>query len=249
VAIDNARLYEAENSAIEQLRAALQRLVQTERLAALGEMSAKIAHEVNNPLGIIQNYILLIKRLSRDQAEIIEYTSILSQEITRIARIVGQLQEFQRPARMEMEAVDVKQVLAQTLGLTERQLKSSGVTVVREFEYGTFTVNGSGDSLKQVFLNIIINARSAMESGGTLTVRVVRRDDDMVIDFCDTGPGIPPAIVSRIFEPFFTTKGDKGTGLGLSVCHGIIKSHRGSITYKDGNPGGCFEIVLPLLPE
>ena len=150
---------------------------------------------------------------------------------------------------MELEEVDIKKVLEETLSLTERQLKSSGVTIERKWEYGTYTVNGSADSLKQVFLNIIINARSAMDGGGHLTVSLGHRDNDVVIGFCDTGPGIPPELVSRIFEPFFTTKGDQGTGLGLSVCHGIIKSYRGSITYKDNNEGSCFEITLPLLPD
>jgi signal transduction histidine kinase len=247
VAIENARLYEAERTAIEQLRAAQQQLVQTERLAALGEMSAKIAHEVNNPLGIIKNYIHLLKRMSGGKQEVDEYTEILSQEIDRIANIVGQLREFQRPVRMELEEVDVRRVLDDTLVLTERQLRSEHIKVERKWERGPYTVNGSADALRQVFLNIIINARSAMEGGGTLTVSMERRDDQIVILFCDTGPGIPPSIVPKIFEPFFTTKGDKGTGLGLSVCHGIIKSHHGSIRYKDGGPGGCFEIVLPLL--
>jgi signal transduction histidine kinase len=247
VAIENARLYEAERTAIEQLRAAQQQLVQTERLAALGEMSAKIAHEVNNPLGIIKNYIQLLKRMGGGKQEIDDYTEILSQEIDRIANIVGQLREFQRPIRMELEEVDVRRILDDTLVLTERQLRSEGIKVERKWERGSYTVNGSADALKQVFLNIIINARSAMEGGGTLTVCVDRLDDQVVILFCDTGPGIPPNIVPKIFEPFFTTKGDKGTGLGLSVCHGIIKSHQGSIRYKDGGPGGCFEVVIPLL--
>jgi signal transduction histidine kinase len=247
VAIENARLYEAERTAIEQLRAAQQQLVQSERLAALGEMSAKIAHEVNNPLGIIKNYIQLLKRMSGGKQEVDEYAEILSQEIDRIANIVGQLREFQRPIRMELEEVDVRKVLDDTLVLTERQLRSEHIKVERKWERGPWTVNGSGDALRQVFLNIIINARSAMEGGGVLTVSLIRQEDQVVILFCDTGQGIPADIIPKIFEPFFTTKGDKGTGLGLSVCHGIIKSHHGSIRYKDGGPGGCFEIVLPLL--
>ncbi len=247
VAIENARLYEAEKLAIEQLRAAQQQLVQTERLAALGEMSAKIAHEVNNPLGIIKNYVLLLKREGKGRKAIEEYSEIVSQEIDRIANIVGQMREFQRPVTMEFNPVNVREVLENTLELTERQLKSSSIIVVRRFEDTNRRVNGNGDSLKQVFLNLIVNSRTAMESGGNLIIDLKRCDDKLQILFRDTGDGIPPDIVPRIFEPFFTTKGDKGTGLGLSVCHGIIRSHGGSISYKDSDPGGYFEILLPLL--
>ncbi len=249
VAIENARLYEAERQAIQQLRAAQQQLVQTERLAALGEMSAKIAHEVNNPLGIIKNYILLLKRAGEQNKEIREYAEIVGQEIDRIANIVRQLREFQRPARMEQGPVDIRQVLEEVLKLMERQLKSDHIVVVRQFEEESFIVNGSGDGLKQVFFNLIINARAAMEGGGTLTVSMQRQNGDLLMKFADTGPGIPADVVPHIFEPFFTTKGEHGSGLGLSVCYGIINSHKGSITYRNLKTGGCFDIVLPLREE
>lgn len=247
VAIENARLYEAEKTAMHQLREAQEKLVQTERLAALGEMSAKIAHEVNNPLGIIKNYLHLLRRVVDDPTQISEYTAIVKDEIDRIADIVAQLREFQRPATMEMRPVDVRDVADQTIRLTERQLQSSSITIERHYDRGPYLVLGRADSLKQVFLNLIINARSAMGAGGKLTIEMAPTKTELVISVMDTGPGIPPDVVPRIFEPFFTTKGEKGTGLGLSVCHGIIKAHKGSIEYKDSNSGGCFEIRLPLI--
>jgi two-component system NtrC family sensor kinase len=249
VAIENARLYEAEKSAIQQLRAAQQQLVQSERLAALGEMSAKIAHEVNNPLGIIKNYILLLQRAGAAGADAKEYTEIVGQEIDRIASIVRQLREYQRPVRVQPEPVDVRKIMEDTLRLMERQLQTEEISLVREFDEGEFIIEGCADSVKQVFLNLIINARAEMDDGGTLTISMKRRGKDLVVQIRDTGRGIPAEIIPRIFEPFFTTKGDKGTGLGLSVCYGIINSLSGSITYENREVGGCFEIALPLVDE
>jgi len=247
VAIENARLYEGEKAANEQLWAAQQQLVQAERLATLGEMSAKIAHEVNNPLGIIKNYLLLLKRAAADPQKSHEYVEIVSQEIDRIARIVDELRKFHRPSGVEFTFLDVREVLEAILALTSRQLQASGIEVVRHIPHDQLTVNGNSDHLRQVFLNLILNARAAMEKGGRLTVELQRQDTRVLIRFVDTGPGIDEEIVPKIFEPFFTTKGESGSGLGLSICQGIIKSHKGSITFRNASPGGCFEIVLPLV--
>ncbi len=246
VAIENARLYEGEKAANVQLWAAQRQLVQAERLATLGEMSAKIAHEVNNPLGIIKNYLLLLKRSSDDPTKIHHYADIAGQEIDRIARIVDELRRFNRPSGVEYSIVDVREVLDATLSLTARQLTASGIAVLRRYTEEHILVKGNSDHLRQVFLNLILNARAAMEKGGHLTIELLCQDEQVHIRFADTGPGIPDEIVPRIFESFFTTKGDHGSGLGLSICQGIIKSHKGSITYRNASPGGCFEIALPL---
>jgi signal transduction histidine kinase len=246
VAIENARLYEAEKSANEQLWAAQQQLVQAERLAALGEMSAKVAHEVNNPLGIIKNYLLLMKRSRDDTERVNEYAGIVSQEIDRIALIVDELRKFHRPSRMEFSKVDIREVLESTLGLAARQLQGSGIEIERRITRERLFITGNTDHLRQVFLNLILNARSAMEKGGRLTVVLERRPGQVFIRFHDTGSGIPPDVVPHIFEPFFTTKGEHGSGLGLSICDGIIKSHKGSITFNSEAGGGCFDILLPL---
>lgn len=246
VAIENARLYEAEKAANEQLWEAQRQLVQSERMAALGEMSAKIAHEVNNPLGIIKNYLLLMSRAGKDNSTVLEYTDIVSQEIDRIAAIVRELREFQRPLRSEMQPVDIRQVLEGTLSLLERQFQASHIEVIREFVDGDLLVKGSGDSLKQVFLNLMLNARAAMQDGGRMTIKMFRESGKLHLSFLDTGGGIKEEIIPMIFEPFFTTKGDSGSGLGLSICQGIIKSHKGSITFRNVGAGGCFDITLPL---
>jgi len=249
VAIENARLYEAEKSANEQLWAAQQQLVQAERMAALGEMSAKIAHEVNNPLGIIKNYLLLLKR-AEGKAEVVEkYVDIVNQEIDRIAVIVEDLRQFQRPNRVEFSAINLRDALDTTLTLVARQLGTAGIELVREYGDDELWIKGNTDHLRQVCLNIILNAGEAMADGGVLTVEMHRLDNQAVITFLDTGPGIPDEVIPRIFEPFFTTRGSEGSGLGLSVCDGIMKSHKGSINYRNSDAGGCFEIHLPLIKK
>lgn len=248
VAIENTRLYEAEKLASQQLRAAQEQLVHSERLAALGEMSAKVAHEINNPLGIIKNYLLLVRKATGDTKEAKEYTEILSQEIERIARIVKELLDFHRPKGLDFQPTDVARILSDVLVLMERQFESKRIRVEKRFVPDCPKVLASPESLKQVFLNIIINASDVMSKGGTFEVSVRCEGKKLLLSFSDSGPGIPPEIIPRIFEPFFTTKAPgKGTGLGLSVCYGIIKQHDGSIRYRNTDNGGCFEVELPTI--
>jgi len=246
VAIENARLYESERRATEQLRAAQQQLVQTERLAALGDMSAKIAHEINNPLGIIKNYLLLLDRSRGIDAAGTKYVSVVRDEINRIAGIVKELLDFHRPQEIPATPVDIQRLIDNVLDLMQRQLESASISVVRRFLAAGPIVIGNAEQLKQVFLNLIINARDALTGGGELSISVTASEGTVSIQVCDTGPGVPPELVERIFEPFFTTKEPgKGTGLGLSVCYGIIRKHGWSILFRNTEHGGCFEITLP----
>jgi len=246
VAIENARLYSSEKMAIRQLREAQEQLVQTERAAALGEMSAKVAHEINNPLNIISNYLQLIRRAIPHNVEATGYVDIVSEEIDRIAGIVRQLLDFHRLGKEELVPVDVCELTNSVMKLVERQLAADNIELVRKFPADCPSVCGVPENLKQVFLNLIINAVDFMPDGGRLTVTISDIGQALRVDFSDTGPGIAPDLIPRIFEPFFTTKDPgKGTGLGLSVCYGIIKRHGGSITFKNTDEGGCFQIELP----
>ncbi|MFH1688480.1 MAG: ATP-binding protein [bacterium] len=250
VAIENARLYESERMAARQLQAAQQQLVQTERVAALGEMSAKVAHEINNPLGIIKNYLQLLRRTVGRQPEAQNYTDVVGQEIDRIARIVRQLLDFYRPQPPELDPVNVVSVIKDVLTLMSHPMASSGVEVVADFKPDLPLINGSAENLKQVFLNILINAGDVMPHGGRLGVEAQEIDRRLRIRITDTGPGIKAELIPRIFEPFFTTKElGRGTGLGLSVCYGIINRHGGTITYNNTDSGGCFTIELPVPHE
>ena len=229
------------------MRAAQQQLINTERLAALGEMSARVAHEINNPLGIIKNYLLLLHRTIGRNIEASNYADIVSQEIDRIARIVRQLLDFYQPVRDDLESVNIVLILEEVLELMDRQFKKLNIELIRNFPTDCSSFEGSPENIRQVILNIIINACDAMPDGGKIEIEMQTYPDNLSIRFCDTGPGIPVEIIPRIFEPFFTTKQPgKGTGLGLSVCYGIIKRHKGSITYTNTKVGGCFEIKLPF---
>ena len=246
VAIENARLYAAEKMAARQLREAQEQLVQTERVAALGEMSAKVAHEINNPLGIIKNYLQLIRRAESYNVEVTSYVDVVSEEIDRIAGIVRQLLDFHRPRGLKFVPVDVCRLVERVLQLMDRKLLSSNIELVKDIRCECPMVSGVPENLKQVFLNIIINAVDVMPDGGRFKVAIRTSPRNVQITFCDSGPGIESELIPRIFEPFFTTKEPgKGTGLGLSVCYGIIKKHRGSITFRNTEVGGCFQIDLP----
>jgi signal transduction histidine kinase len=250
VAIVNAHLYQSEKEALLELRSAQKRLIESERLAALGRLAASIAHEVNNPLGIIKNYLTIISKSPGATADIKGNVTILTEEVDRIARIVRQLLDFYRPTLERQVELDVIEVLDSTLELTSQKLLSMGIEIERKYQKGDIKVNGSPNKLKQVFLNLILNARDVMPNGGKLIVSAERHDGFAEIGLSDTGTGISPDELPRVFEPFFTTKKESGTGLGLAVCHGIIASHNGTISALN-NPGGgaTFLIKLPLLTK
>jgi signal transduction histidine kinase len=247
VAIENTRLYESEREATRQLRLTQEQLLHTERLAALGEMSAKVAHEINNPLGIIKNYLQLITRAIGRNIEATGYVTIVGEEINRIAGIVRELLDFHRPRGLEFRPTNLPELVDSVLALMERQIKSRGVEVLRDFPARCPEVMAAPEGLKQVFINIIINACDAMSGGGKLSIAVKSSDKLLRTTFSDSGPGISPELIPRIFEPFFTTKDPgKGTGLGLSVCYGIVNKHGGTITFHNTDRGGCFTIDLPV---
>jgi signal transduction histidine kinase len=246
VAMENARLYEAEKRAIAELQSTQEQLVHTERLAALGEMSAKIAHEINNPLGIIKNYLMLIGKARQDTAQSHKYLEIVGSEIERITGIVRELLHFHKPQSIDFQKINVLNVLENVLAFLNPQLERSNIKLEKRFAPDCPEVEASAEGLKQVFINVILNAVDAMPDGGTIEVIASKHQGDLRIQIKDNGPGVSDEMLPRIFEPFFTTKEEgKGTGLGLSVCYGIIKKHQGVIDFKNLESGGCIEIILP----
>ncbi len=250
VAIVNAHLYQSEKEALLELRSAQKRLIESERLAALGRLAASIAHEVNNPLGIIKNYLTIISKSATASTDIKNEVAVVSEEVDRIARIVRQLLDFYRPTLERQTELDIIEVLDSTLELTTQKLLRQGVEIEKRYDPVHLKITGSSSKLKQVFLNLILNARDAMPKGGKLIVSAHRRHGFAEIEFSDTGTGISPEELPRIFEPFFTTKKESGTGLGLAVCHGIIVSHNGTIAALNNSEGGAtFSIKLPLMAK
>nr|MBN2277550.1 PAS domain S-box protein [candidate division Zixibacteria bacterium] len=250
VSIENARLYESEKEALEKLQQTQRLLIQSERLAVLGELSAKIAHEVNNPLGIIKNYLNLINQQAEGNPKIDEYLSIVQQEIDRITMIVRQLLNINRPMLIKFVRTDVGKTIREVLNLMRRQLEQSSTKVTLDIPDSMPEIAAWPDGLKQVFMNLIINACDAMNQGGEIEIGIHSREHTIQINFQDTGPGIDPKHIPHIFEPFYSTKeAGVGTGLGLSVCHRIVRNHNGTIEFNNNPRGGCFKIDLPIDQE
>jgi polar amino acid transport system substrate-binding protein len=223
-------------------------LIQSEKLAAIGQLAAGIAHELRNPLGIIMNALYdLSEILPLDNPEVREDLQIAKDEIVRAQEIITNLLEFSRDSGAEMEEVNLNDLLRKTLQLMRKYLQTHNVKVVTAFgKVGTCLANQN--ALRQVFLNLITNAVQAMPQGGELRLRTQRKADRTVlIEFIDTGVGIPEHHLKSIFNPFFTTKEPgQGTGLGLSVVHSVIKRYQGNITVQSKPKiGTTFLIELP----
>ena len=205
---------------------------------------------MNNPLAIIKNYLAIIERLSGENIDIKSNVRIVHEEVNHIAGIVRQLLDFYRPTLEIKTEVDLCEILKSTLDLIRGKLSEGSVNVIQDLKDPGCVITGSSDKLKQVFLNIILNARDAMPEGGDLIIIQERQDGFVNIEFTDTGTGIEDEDLPHIFEPFYTTGKERGTGLGLSVCYGIIRSHDGAITARRNEYGGAtFSIKLPLTAQ
>lgn len=223
-------------------------LIQSEKMAAIGQLAAGIAHEIRNPLGIIMNALYdLSEIVDTTNPEVHEDLQIVKEEISRAQDIIKNLLEFSRESGAEMEEVNLNDLLRKTLQLMGKYLQTNGVKVTTAFgKVGVCTANQN--ALRQVFLNLITNAVQAMPRGGVLRV-CTQRDADrrVLIEFSDTGVGIAEEHLHRVFDPFFTTKEPgQGTGLGLSVVHSVIKRYQGNITVRSKvGAGAAFLIELP----
>jgi PAS domain S-box-containing protein len=223
-------------------------LVQADKLSSIGLLAAGVAHEVNTPLAVISTYAqLLAKQISGDEQKS-KLLDKIAKQTFRASEIVNSLLSFSRVAPTEFVEVDVNRVIQDTLGLVEHQLQKSAIQVTLNLEPALPPVKGNAGKLQQVFLNLLLNARDAMESGGTLAI-VSRSEDGFArIDVTDSGLGISAEHLARIYDPFFTTKAArKGTGLGLAVTYGIVREHGGNIEV-DSRPGAGsrFQVELPL---
>ncbi|HBY60078.1 MAG TPA: histidine kinase [Solibacterales bacterium] len=225
------------------------RLVQADKLSSIGLLAAGVAHEVNTPLAVISTYAqMLAKQVSNDEqkARMLEK---IAKSTFRASEIVNGLLNFSRTSSTDFEELDLNKVLRETVALVEHQLQKARVEVRFELEDRLPPVKGNNGKLQQVFLNLILNARDAMEGGGLLRIRSRAVDGLAQIDITDNGAGIPPELMTRIFDPFFTTKvAKKGTGLGLSVSYGIVQEHGGTIEVRSQQGlGATFHLAFPLV--
>ena len=235
---------------IAQLQASEENLEKADKLASLGQLSAGVAHEINNPLGLILGYTqLLLKGKSKGRQQV-EDLKTIEKHTRHCKRIVQALLNFARKTETKRAAVDINQTIKEVLTIMRHQLELEGLRIGTSFDEGLPAVQGDSEKLKQVFMNLILNARQAISGPGEITVssRYLAPEQKAVIQIHDTGSGIAPEFINKVFDPFFTTKPTgQGTGLGLSLSYGIVKEHDGDLLVtSDPGEGSTFTVVLPL---
>ena len=225
-----------------------EQLLQSEKLAAMGRLTSQIAHELNNPLYGIMNTLELLKTEVAPNNKRRKLLDMALSEIIRLSDLLRKMLSFSKPDQEERQPVDINSVLDEILLLHEKIFKENDINIVPTFAEGLGLVYASKNQLRQVFLNMVTNARDAMPEGGTLAVVTGGDTDKVYVEIVDTGTGIREKNLDKIFDSFFTTKREiKGVGLGLSVCYGFIKDHGGDIEVNSQvGEGTTFTISLPV---
>jgi two-component system NtrC family sensor kinase len=242
-----------------QLKVAQRKLVQSDRLATLGQLAASVAHEINNPVSGVLNLSMLLERLMANgtyppgrEAEFRKYLSLISIETARVGRIVSDLLAFSRRSKPQRAPADLNKLVHTTMGLADHKLKLISAEVVLDLQEDLPLVECDSSQIQQVILNLVLNGAQAMQptGGGKLTIRtrLIPKDETVELSVQDTGEGIAPENLSKIFDPFFTTKAEgKGVGLGLAVLYGIVKAHEGEVeVVSHRKEGTTFTVTLPL---
>lgn len=240
----------ALTAANEELRQMQEQLVRTERLAAIGQLAAGISHEIDNPVGIILGYAeLLLEDLPVGDPRREDVSAII-EECRRCKRITGGLLGFARTAKTQVELFDLEALIAQTLASLRPQKLFRDIVLEFRRASEPLTLVADADQVRQVLVNLLLNAAQAMAGRGCIRVRALAADP-LVVEVEDDGPGIPPELLERIFEPFFSTKSrGEGTGLGLSVCRKLVEAHGGTlVALPDRAAGACFRLTLPARGE
>ena len=242
-----------------QLQVAQRKLIQSDRLATLGQLAASVAHEINNPISGVLNLSMLLERLmgkgeypAGREAEFRKYLSLISIETARVGRIVSDLLAFSRRSKPQRAPADLNKLVRTTIGLADHKLKLISAEIALDLQDNLPLVECDSSQIQQVILNLVLNGAQAMQpcGGGKLTIRtrVLADEGDVELSVQDTGEGIAPENLSKIFDPFFTTKAEgKGVGLGLAVLYGIVKAHEGEVEVtSQRNVGTTFTVTLPL---
>lgn len=246
----------------KQLQIAHQKLLQSDRLASLGQLSASVAHEINNPLSGVLNLSKLMQRILTDDgvpaSRVQEFRRYLSQvinETARVGRIVSDLLAFSRRSKPQSKRTDLNEIVRNTISLLSHKLKLSNVEVEENLAPDLPAVRCDSSQMQQVVINLVMNGAEATQprSQGKVIVRTSARPEEKiaVLEVEDNGEGIPPEFLSKIFDPFFTTKGEgKGVGLGLSVVYGIVEAHGGELEVNSSlGKGTVFTVTLPLAAD
>lgn len=243
-----------------------QQLLHASKMATLGEMATGIAHELNQPLTVINTASSFLMKKMKQKEEgkgdpLFTMSQKINKNVSRAAKIINHMREFARKSDMRLEKVQVNEVLEKTFEMFSQQFKIREIDVLWEIEEELPVIMADPDRLEQVFVNLLINARDAVEDRfekdraapkgekgeKKITLRTGVEDNFVVVRVCDTGSGIPENILDKVFEPFFTTKEvGKGTGIGLSITYGIVKDFNGDIRAENLDEGACFIIEFPI---
>jgi signal transduction histidine kinase len=217
------------------------------RLANIGKLTSGVAHEVKNPINsIVVHLEILRNKLNADDAGVQRHVDVIASEIQRLDRVVQTLVDFTRPVELKLGDVDLREIVEQVAFTAAPDCERHGVHLVTEISQEALPARVDADLFKQALINIVINGAQAMESGGTLTVRARRHNENAQIEVQDTGPGIPPAIRDKIFNLYFTTK-KSGSGIGLAMTYRILQLHNGSVHFDTrSGEGTTFYLTLPL---
>jgi len=251
LAVQNARLYNELEAALEKEQVTRLQLVQAQKLSAMGRLVASVAHELNNPLQTIKNCLFLTQQDIEPDTLTQTYLEMAISETTRLKNLVLQLRDVYRPSGSEeMQPVLVTAVITQVSFILKQHFKENSITFQFTPPENEYTVMGDANQLAQVLLNICLNAVEAIQpESGTIRIQVLNDKEDRFIgiQIQDSGPGVPADIIDNLFEPFFTTK-TAGTGLGLAICYDIVQNHGGYITVENSQTeGAIFDVWLPLL--
>jgi two-component system sensor histidine kinase HydH len=235
---------------LTEIKRLQEKVRRSERLAAIGELAAGVAHEVRNPLSSIRGFAQFLGHVLEDKPEEREYAEIMVKEVDRINNVVTNLLSFARPVKPDLVPTDLPKLLDHTVRLVEEDARLRKVNIRLSTSNGLKKINVDGNQITQVMLNLILNALQAVESGGNVTIEARMVDSNLLtLSVEDDGPGIPPGNASKIFDPFYTTR-EKGTGLGLAIVHMIVENHGGEINLVSPVPGkvkGCrITIDLPI---
>ncbi len=225
-------------------------LLRSEKIASIAELATGVAHEISNPLSVVANYVDLLKRRHRDDPDT-ERLLKIERELSRIGEIIGSLLSFSKVRKIPMEPLSIMRVIDEVVLLVDHKIREKSIDLRLPGRQEGILVFGEENSLKQVFVNLLINSIEAVLERGSIEIAVRRMDADNCVEvsIIDDGCGIPPELVDRIFDPFFSTKaGKKNTGLGLSICQHIVESHEGVILCESKGKT-AMRVRLPIYRE
>lgn len=245
IAMENANLYGELRAYVQRVEESQRALIQSEKLAAAGRLTASIAHEINNPLQSVRNCLHLAVHEDLPAESRQNYINLTVQEVERLMATVERMLDFYRPS-VELKPVNLLDLLEHVLNLLGKQLRDRNIVVTTSWPASLPSIQAISNQLEQVFINIVLNAFDVMPDGGDLWISIAQKRKMIQILFQDSGPGVPESLRESIFEPFVSTKG--GTGLGLAVSYDIVTAHGGRLDLlpQQSGQGAAFQVILPI---